>query len=73
MHSTQLSEVASNLIGQAVHNGEESRLMTEESGKDNMLITVWKKSEQKLLSETNANGLTNQLRIVRLPWANSNK
>lgn len=40
MHSTQLSEVASNLIGQGRHNGEESRLMAEESGKDNKLITV---------------------------------
>lgn len=40
MHSIELSEVASNLIGQGRHNREESELMAEPSGKDNKLITV---------------------------------
>ncbi len=62
MHSTQLSELASNLIGQGRHNREESGLMAEQRGKDNELITVWKKSEQRLVLETNPNKLlTNQL------------
>lgn len=64
MHSTQLSKVASNLVGQGRHNVEESGLMTGERGKDNKLITVWKKkkvSKAKLVLETNADGLNNQL------------
>lgn len=55
MHSTQLTEVAPNLIGQRGRDREESGLMAEQTGKDNELITACRKNknEQKLVLESN--------------------
>ena len=46
MHSTQLTEVAPNLIGQRGRDREESGLMAEQTGKDNELITAWRKKKK---------------------------